>query len=440
MANPLESREFLEVVLRSIADGVFAVDRDLKIIYFNRAAERITGWDREEAIGRPYEEVFRVDSSDGLDPLKATLDRGDVTIDFEEDILTRAGQRVTVSISASLLLDESCNFLGAVQTFRDISHVKELLKEQAGRYTDQDIVSKNKRMREIMDILPDIAASDSTVLIRGESGTGKGLVARAIHNSGDRRDKPFVKVNCGALPETLLESELFGYVKGAFTGATRDREGRFAAADTGSVFIDEVGDVSPGVQVKLLRVLQEREFEPLGSNKTLTTNARVIAATNRNLEKMVRAGTFREDLFYRLNVIPLEIPPLRLRPDDVPLLVGHFVEKFNRKTGRRVRSLSREAMRLVMDHSFPGNVRELENIIEHAFVLAKGTVIDVSALPQSLKEPRKATRRPGPRNEEHRQILSVLAEHGGNQVKAARSLGIHRVTLWRKLRALERSS
>ena len=437
MADPLESREFLDVVLRSIADGVFAVDRSLKIIYFNRSAERITGWTREDAMGQPYEEVFRVDSSDGLDPLKAALDMGDVTIDFEEDILTRSGQRVTVSISASLLLDENCNFLGAVETFRDVSHFKELLKEQKGHYTFQDIVSKNARMREIMDILPDIAASDSTVLIQGESGTGKGLVARAIHNSGARKVQPFVKVNCGALPETLLESELFGYVKGAFTGANRDRDGRFEAAQDGTIFIDEVGDVSPAVQLKLLRVLQEREYEPLGSNDTRTSTARVITATNKNLEKMAHRGQFREDLFYRLNVIPIDLPPLRDRPDDVPLLVSHFIEKFNRKTGRRVRSLSREAMRIVMNHPFPGNVRQLENIIEHAFVLAKGTIIDVSALPQSLRDSGGGGRRRVPRNDEHRKILAALAEHGGNQVRAARALGMHRITLWRKLKALE---
>lgn len=263
--------------------------------------------------------------------------------------------------------------MGGVETFRDLSAIEQLRREIDQRYTFQDIVSKNHEMRRILDILPDIAASDSTALIQGPTGTGKGVVARAIHNLSRRKRHRFIAVNCGALPDTLLESELFGYRKGAFTGADRDKPGRFALAQKGTLFLDEIAGISTALQVKLLRVLQEREYEPLGATQTVQANVRVIAATNQPLGQQVARGVFREDLFYRLNVVKIDLPPLARRREDIPLLVQHSLQKFNAEQGKQVRRFSQDAMRRLMQHAFPGNVRELQNIVEYALVLCVAT-------------------------------------------------------------------
>jgi transcriptional regulator with PAS, ATPase and Fis domain len=296
-------------------------------------------------------------------------------------------------------------------------------------------------IHDIFNILPNIAESDSTVLIQGTSGTGKELFAKAIHNLSRRKTKPFIKVNCGALPDTLLESELFGYVKGAFTDAKKDKPGRFALANEGTIFLDEVGDMSPSLQVKLLRVLQEREYEPLGSTSSRKTDVRIIAATNKDLSKLVNEGKFRDDLFYRLNVVKIDLPPLSQRREDIPLLIDAFIQKFNAKMGKQIMGVSDQALRLLLIYDFPGNVRELENIVEHAFVLCGGNRIDVDCLPKELTMRQEETNSLVPVKEKHplgraeaEVVKRTLEKHKGNRIKAAQELGISRATLWRKVK------
>jgi transcriptional regulator with PAS, ATPase and Fis domain len=327
-----------------------------------------------------------------------------------------------------------------VETFRDLSAIEELKKELRQQYTFQDIVSKNHTIQEIFQILPDIAESDSTVLIQGPSGSGKELFAKAIHNLSLRKDNPFIKVNCGALPDNLLESELFGYVKGAFTDAKKDKPGRFALADGGTIFLDEIGDMSPALQVKLLRVLQDREYEPLGGTSTVKVDLRVVTATNKDLVTLVQSRQFRDDLYYRLNVMKIDLPPLVRRREDISLLAERFVEKFNLKTGKNLSGVSHEVMSFFMRYDFPGNVRELENIIEHAFVMCKGDVIELRHLPSELIERSKETLleekevdRPLQRAEAE-SIRKVLERNRGNRLRTARELGMDRTTLWRKIK------
>jgi PAS domain S-box-containing protein len=426
-------------ILDSIADGVFTVDRDWKITYFNRAAEEITGISSEEAVGRPCYEVFRASICEEGCCLRETLKTGEPGLHKSAYIIRHDGRRLPISISTAVLKDEAGKTVGGVETFRNLSVLETLRKELKQRYTFHDIVSKNKKMQELFDILPQVALSDATVLIEGESGTGKELFARAIHDLSSRRQGPLVTVNCGALPDTLLESELFGHKAGAFTGAAADHRGRFSLADSGTIFLDEIGDVSPALQVRLLRVLQEKTFEPLGSSKTEKVDARVIAATNHELKKLVSEGTFREDLFYRINVVSLSIPPLRKRREDIPLLVEHFIDHFNRLQGKEVANVSPEALNILMNHKFPGNVRELMNAIEHAFVLCPGGVLLPEHLPEPLrpKEPRQKKTSPlSLADLEAEMIREALAQNNHNRAATARQLGIHKTTLWRKMRKL----
>jgi transcriptional regulator with PAS, ATPase and Fis domain len=297
-------------------------------------------------------------------------------------------------------------------------------------------------MRQLFEILPQVAESEATVLIEGASGTGKELVARALHNLSRRAKRPFVAVNCGALPDTLLESELFGYKAGAFTDARRNKPGRFALADGGTIFLDEIGDISPAMQTRLLRVLQERTYEPLGSVEPVKANVRVIAATNRNLRERVEQGHFREDLFYRIHIVRLELPGLRERREDIPLLVDHFIARFNRLKGKDISGVSDEVLARLMEYDFPGNIRELENIIEHAFVLCRGGVIETKHLPPSLRggsaEEALPTGRPMTLAAmEKVMITNALRRNGGNRRKAAAELGIDPSTLFRKLKGLK---
>jgi len=322
--------------------------------------------------------------------------------------------------------------------------LEELRKELEGRFQVGDLVSRSAAMRRVFELLPQVAPSDATVLIHGETGTGKELLARAIHNLSRRRSKPFVAVNCGALPDTLLESELFGYVKGAFTGAGKDKPGRFALAEGGTVFLDEIGDISPALQVRLLRVLQERTYEPLGSTHTRHADVRIIAATHRDLAALIRKGAFREDLFYRLNVVKVDLPPLRKRKEDIPLLVEHFVARFNRRQDKSVAGVSPDGMALLMAHDYPGNVRELENVIERAFVLCGTGRIERGHLPPELTGQLPAVPVPPVgetiaeqmRATQAQAIRATLARCGGNRLAAARALGLHKSTFFRKLKAL----
>ncbi|MBM4043827.1 MAG: PAS domain-containing protein [Planctomycetes bacterium] len=437
----VERDSLRDIILDSIADGVFTVDKDWRITSFNRAAEAITGVTRQEAIGKPCCDVFRASVCESECALRRTLETGKETVNKAVYIVNADGNRIPISISTAILRDRRGRVIGGVETFRDLSLVEELRKELTGQYTFADILGKSREMRRLFEMLPQVAASDSTVLIEGESGTGKELFARAIHDLSARRKKPFVAVSCAALPDALLESELFGYKAGAFTDARKDKPGRFALAEGGTAFLDEIGDISAAMQVRLLRVLQERAFEPLGGTESVKANVRVVAATNRELAKLVEDGKFRSDLYYRINVVRLTLPPLRERRDDIPLLAEHFIGKFNRLKGKDVAGLSAEALAILVGHDYPGNVRELENVIEHAFVLCGAGMIEPKHLPEHL---RPAVPTAGATvgvaetlaDMERRLILDALQRNAWNRLAAAKELGIHKSTLFRKIQAL----
>jgi PAS domain S-box-containing protein len=436
-----EADKFFNVILNSVADGVFTTDSDGRITFFNKAAEQITGFTGKEAIGHYCFDIFRADICQSRCALKETIKTKTEIINLPVTILNKEGRKVPISISTAVLRSEKGEIIGGVETFRDLSTIEELKKELSQKYSLGDIISKNHLIHEIFNILPHIAESDSTVLIQGASGTGKELFAKAIHNLSQRKAGPFIKVNCGALPDPLLESELFGYVKGAFTDAKKDKPGRFALANEGTIFLDEVGDMSPSLQVKLLRVLQEKEYEPLGSTSPRKTDVRVVAAANKDLSKLVNEGKFRDDLFYRLHVVKIDLPPLSQRREDIPLLVDTFVQKFNARMGKQITGLSDGALRLLLRHDYPGNVRELENIIEHAFVLCRGDRIDLDCLPKELAENAEKGSSPmalpGGRvfdRAEAEIIGNTLKKYDGNRIKTAKELGLDRTTLWRKIR------
>jgi PAS domain S-box-containing protein len=436
-----ESEKFFNIIFNSIADGVFTTDSEGKITFFNKAAEEITGFLSREAIGRYCYEIFRADICQSRCALKEVLKTEKEIINLPVTILNKDGKRIPISISAAVLRDEKEEVIGGVETFRDLSTIEELKKELSQKYTFGDIVSKNHFIHDIFNILPNISGSDSTVLIQGASGTGKELFAKAIHNLSPRKNKPFIKVNCGALPDTLLESELFGYEKGAFTDARKDKPGRFALANEGTIFLDEVGDMSPSLQVKLLRVLQEKEYEPLGSTSPKKTDVRIIAATNKDLSKLVNEGKFRGDLYYRLNVVKIDLPPLSQRREDIPLLIDAFIRKFNAKTGKQISGVSDKVLRLLLRYDYPGNVRELENIIEHAFVLCGKDRIEIDCLPTEITEGQIEIASSLPVEEETpfekaeaEVIERILKKYGGDRIKAAEELKIGRTTLWRKIR------
>ncbi|MFP4013891.1 MAG: sigma-54 interaction domain-containing protein [Chitinispirillaceae bacterium] len=426
-----------DIILDSIADGVFTVDSDWNITSFNRAAEKITGTSRHEAIGRKCWEVFHAEVCERSCLLKKTLKTNRPCINKTVQIVDKRGVSIPISISTAILKDSKGNVIGGVESFRDLSEIEELRKEVLGRYSFSDIITKDHSLHDLFATLPVIARSNSPVLILGESGTGKELLAKAIHNLSRKTQDPFVAVNCGALPENLLESELFGYKKGAFTDAKTDKPGRFDRARKGTLFLDEIGDLPKSTQVKLLRVLQEKVYEPLGSTEPVRSEARIIAATNRNLEQMVESGEFRQDLYYRINVVPLTLPPLRERSGDIPLLVDHFMAHYNSLYTRSVERISPEAMGILLEHRYPGNIRELENILQHAFVLCQGSVIERRHLPGYLFQPKsrvKSEREQTWEEFEKRRIEEALARNKYNRTSTAKELGIHVATLWRKVK------
>ncbi len=432
-----------EIILNSIADGVFTVDRQWRISSWNKAAEHITGFSSEETIGQYCHEVFRTNICQSACVLRQTMDTGEALIDKHITIVTKDGQEKPISVSTALLKDAKGRVIGGVETFRDLSALESLRKRLSKEYSFQDIVSKNHRIQELFAILPDIAESESTVLIQGPTGSGKELFARAIHNLSPRREGPFVIVNCAALPDTLLESELFGYRRGAFTDAKRDKPGRFALAEGGTLFLDEIGDLSLNMQVKILRVLEEKTYEPLGATKSVRSDVRIIAATNRDLQEMMAAGLFRDDLYYRLNVVTITIPPLRERKEDIPLLVHHFITRCNAEKAKNIKGVTPDVLALLMNYDFPGNVRELENIIERAFIFCKDETIGIACLPSELlassvrsQETGVTTGRTPLEAAEIMAIRNALAQHAGHREKTAQSLGIHKTTLIRKMKRL----
>ena len=432
--NPLEF-----TILDSLNEGVFTVDRNWRITSFNHAAEQLTGIPREQALGCRCSEVFRASICEKNCALRRTIDSGMPVVDATAHIVNQRGQRLPIRIATALLKDPTGAIIGGVETFQDLTQVEQLRKELQARYSFEDIIGRSPMMTQLFDILPQIAASSSTVLIEGPSGTGKELFARAIHHLSPRKGKPFVAVNCAALPDTLLESELFGFKAGAFTDARHDKPGRFALADGGTIFLDEIGDISPAMQVRLLRVLQEREIEPLGGIKPIPVDVRVITATNKDLTELVSQGTFREDLYYRVRVVYLKLPRLAQRREDIPLLLEHLISKFNHLQNKNIAGVSDEVMARLMEHDFPGNVRELENIIEQAFVLCRSGLIEMKHLPIDLRT--DASNAPGETRHlllaamEKATIENALRRHSGNRSQAAADLGINPSTLYRKIRA-----
>ena len=437
----VDEPRFFETVLRCVADGVFTVASDFRILSFNRAAERITGIPADRAIGTRCSEVLHSDLCEQGCPIRETLETGREVIDRPARILTREARSIPISVSSAVLRSGDGTLLGAVETFRDLSTIERLRRELLGQYTFEDVIGKSEAFRKIFALLPDVAASESTVLLEGPSGSGKELLARAIHNLSRRRKRPYVVVNCGTLPTQLFESELFGYRRGAFTDARRDKPGRITQAQGGTLVFDEVGDLPLETQVKLLRLLQEREYSPLGAVETLQANVRIVAATNRDLSGLVSQGLFRDDLYFRLAVVRLVIPPLDRRREDIPYLVSHFIERFNAKQGKHVTGVTPAVMEILMRHDFPGNVRELENIVEYAFVLCRNGSIDVHHLPDGVqaRNGASASAEPPPTTlplarSEAETIRRSLERHGGRRTVVAGELGISRATLWRKMK------
>lgn len=437
-------------ILESISDGVFTVDPDFRITYLNASAESIIGIKRSEALDKLCCDVFRSSLCEGACALRRTLEAGKPTVDLACFIIDNRGRKIPISISTAVLRDNTGKTVGGAETFRNLSDLEKLKDQLRAEHKLGDFVSRSPAMARIFSRLEAVAESGATVLITGETGSGKELLARTIHAHSPRRNSPFVALNCGAFPETLLESELFGYKKGAFTGADRDKPGRFALVGDGTLFLDEIGEISPAMQVRLLRVLQERTYEPLGAVRSVKTAARILAATNRDLEKMVKEGTFRQDLYYRVNIIRLDLPPLRERREDIPFLIQSFIRKFNLRMKRSVAGVTASALKKLLRFDWPGNIRELENVIERAMVFCTKAVIDADDLPELAAGPATwtdaGTRMSSPgapcsmrstvNASELAAIRAALAASSGNRREAARLLGIDHTTFYRKLKRL----
>jgi PAS domain S-box-containing protein len=430
----VSNQENLEHILDNLKEGIIAHDMNREIFFFNREAEKITGYLREEVLGRDCHEVFGGPFCSERCSFCNHRDIPKEKIEYSTNIITKQGEDRRIEMAVTVMKDGQNQAIGVLASFRDLTDLLKL-KRQAGKLNSfSNIVGQDIRMLEVFQQISDVAGYDYPVHIYGETGTGKELVANAIHNESKRGGAPFVPINCGALPETLIESELFGHVKGAFTGAIRDKKGRFELADGGTIFLDEVAELSKPMQVKLLRFLQEGKFEKVGGEKTLSVNTRVISATNKDLKKEVQKKNFRDDLFYRLSVIPVRIPPLRDRKNDVPLLAKHFLETYGEKDTARALSITKDAMRLMMNYAWPGNVRELQNVIQFAIVNSRGSSIGPDALPMELRPAHEMGNKRGP----SKKLLSdtvkeALRKTGGNKTKAAKVLGVGRATLYRFL-------
>jgi PAS domain S-box-containing protein len=430
----------LVAILSSINDGVLTVDNQWRITSFNPAAEKITGFKTDDVMDKLCHEVFKSRTCQENCPLRKTMETKKPISNYEIEILNARGETVPISVSTALLIDEENEIIGGVEIFRDLSRYKHLSEELHSKYSFGNIIGKDKKMQEVYNVLKTVSPTSTTVLIIGETGTGKELVARAIHHNSPRKNKTFIKVDCTALPETLLESELFGYKRGAFTDAKTDKPGKFKLADDGTIFLDEIGELPPSIQAKLLRVLEERAFEPLGSIKTVNVDVRIIAATNRDLQQAIKKGSFREDFYYRLNVLPITLPPLRERREDIPLLIDHFINQFREKFNKTITRVSQDAMDLLIDYPWPGNVRQLEHTIEHAFIHCTGSVIHKRHLPEEIVQKSSALvdrllAKENPVEEiEKEVIIEILKKNKGNREKAAKALNISRITLWRKMK------
>jgi len=428
-------------ILDSIGEGLFTVDSNFKINYFNRAAERITGINRENALGKFCKYIFKSGLCYKNCPIARVLESGENLYDVESEIRNEDGTLVPIKLNAAVLRNVEDEPVGGVISFRDLSDL-ELMKKKLIEQSDfYGIVGHSKAMHEIFQLIEEISDSDATVLIQGDSGTGKEMIANAIQETSLRKDKPFVKVNCSVFSDQLLASELFGHVKGAFTGAIKDRPGRFEVANNGTLFLDEVAEMPLPMQLKLLRVLQEGTFERVGESVTRRVDVRVIAATNKDLKKTLKEGTFREDLFYRLNVIPIEIPPLKQRIEDIPYLVKHFISKFSLIYKKDIQDIEDQALDLILRYEWPGNIRELENAIEYAFARTRDkNSIESCKLPPTIrqdiscydKQPTQLAQQ-----DDDTKLVKLLEQYHWNKTRVAKELGVGRSTLWRKLKKME---
>ena len=463
--------ESYPLILDSMSEGVFTVDSEFRIAYFNRAAERIVGLSREEAVGKNCYEVFKADICQSSCALRATLTTGKPQRDVSATILNSRMKEVPVCVSTALMRDASGNMLGGVEVFQDMSDLEFLKERLAPSGPFHGMLGVSRDMRNLFAVLPDVAASEATVLIAGESGTGKELVARALHELSPRKGGPFLALNCAAFPDTLLESELFGYEKGAFTGAGKAKPGLFVQAEGGTLFLDEIGDISVPFQAKLLRVLEDMRVFPLGGTKSRKVDVRIVAATNRDLKQLMEEGAIRQDFFYRVSVIPVRVRPLRERREDILLLARHFLKTFSLRHFRKIADFTPQALGLLRDYDYPGNVRELLNIVERAVVLSHSSRVGVDQLPDEVREARgqRPRRRPDvaateelppleepftaiapPQTEqtevplpplplpddERSRILRALEECRWNRTEAAARLKASRTTLWRKMKKL----
>ncbi|MDT8422941.1 MAG: sigma 54-interacting transcriptional regulator [Desulfuromonadales bacterium] len=425
-------RSRLQTVFASVKEGIFVFDEELRIVDANDAAFALFEC-CPQVIGRLLSELNDKELA-GLNEIRHMLEsrcEGEI---FRFEMPSTSGQTKVFSLTmAALVAERSSALSGIVMTARDETRLDALERSLEQRQRFDKMVGKSRAMQDVYKLVDTLADIDTTVLISGESGTGKELIAESLHFRGPRRDAPLVKVNCAALPDNLLESELFGHVKGAFTSAMSDRVGRFQQAHGGTIFLDEIGDISPALQVRLLRVLQEKEFERVGSNATISVDVRIVAASNRSLLEQVKSGAFREDLYYRLKVIEIKAPALRARKSDIPLLVNHFIDEFNSKFHRSVAGLSRQALQLLIDYNWPGNVRELQHVLEHAFILCRDTVLSVEHLPGEFQEMLDAATSASVVVNEKDRILAVLDRTGWNKSRAADLMGISRRTIYRKI-------
>lgn len=438
-----QEKNRIDSIVNSLADGVFTVDRELRITNFNRGMEELTGMKEQDVIGRSCREILHGDNCEHNCPFQYSLRNGYGIANVSERIAGRNGDMIPISVCTAFLKDEDTE-IGLIATVRDTSEIERLKQEIGDRYNFSHIIGKSSRMQQIFDIIESLRETDCAVLIEGESGTGKELVARAVHHESYRRDKSFVKVDCGAIVEGLFESELFGHVRGAFTGAIKDKKGKFELAEGGTVFLDEIGEMPMALQSKLLRVIQDKEFEKVGDTKTIKVDVRVIAATNRSLKDEIKSNRFREDLYYRLCVVPIEMPPLRKRREDIPVLVSHFLDKYSMKIPSRpkIQEVTPMAMSCLVDHNWPGNIRELENAVEHACIRSKTNRIDLDSLPSSvtgrtIRDISDSDMERGAISREETEkffIEKLLKQYNGNKSKAARHLGISRTTFWRKVK------
>ncbi|MGD8781204.1 MAG: sigma 54-interacting transcriptional regulator [Ignavibacteria bacterium] len=437
----IDQRNRLDAIFNSNIEGTFTIDSEWNVTSFNNSAVKITGYKKSEAIGKKCWEIFNSSLCRNGCHMEQTMHKGKSTIGNELEIITKTGKQVPIRVNSGVLVNNKDKKIGGVETFVDISEMKNLSEHLDEKYKFENIVGKNKELRQIITVMESVSQTDSSVLITGESGTGKELAARAIHLNSARRTGPFVAVNCSAFVESLIESELFGHEKGAFTGAFKTKIGRFELANGGTIFLDEIGDLSIAVQTKLLRVLETRQFERVGGHKNLIMDARIIAATNKNLTELINTNQFREDLFYRINVINIHLPPLRERKDDLPLLVNHFIDHFNKKFGKKIKQFSSASYELLVEYDWKGNIRELENVVEHCFILCGNDVIQVEHLPKHLRNKKRiipdsysSLAKNNIQEAEKEIIITVLNKHNGSKTKTAKELGVNPSTLWRKMK------